>query len=322
MTRSVQTAGTQIDVECAVPWVGRLIEAACGDALSPETGTGSALVRVEAERRPFPTAGWALLTRGAWRRRGQVVVENVAASGFDLRLGIEPGRPVFAFRWRPPLRERLASVGLRHRFVLLARAALLHYPALWWAGVLGRSPLHAAVCTAGPTVPLLAGPGGVGKSTLMAAEIAAGGRVVTDNVCVSDGRSAWGLVEPLRIAAAGGRRTTHGRVEVAIGGRLPCLEPDRVVVVRRGPGAAARRRPCRAEDAARSLVTGTYMAGELRRYWAVAAVLSDATGLGPAHPRVEEVAAILAARLPCFELALPGRPPRTPVRLLQREEAP
>jgi hypothetical protein len=321
MTRTVRTAGVQVDVECAVTWVGRLIEAACGDALTPGTGRGSALVRVEAERGAFPTAGWELVTRGAWRRPGQVVVENVAASGFDLALAIEPSRPVFAFRWRPPLRERLASAALRHRFVLLARAALLHYPALWWAGVLGRYPLHAAVCTAGPAVPLLAGPGGVGKSTLLAAEIAAGGRVVSDNVCVSDGRSAWGLVEPLRIAAGGGRRTTHGRVETAIGGRLPCLEPDRVVVVRRGKGDVARCGPCRAGDAARSLVTGTYVAGELRRYWPVAAVLSEATGLGPAHPRVEEVAVALAGRLPCFELALPSRPPRTPVRLPEWEGA-
>jgi hypothetical protein len=318
MPRILQSAGTRIDIECAVPWVGRLIEAACGDALDEGSG-GSVLVRVEAGHHPFHDGGWEPVTRGAWRRTGQAVIENVAASGFDLRFCHGQGRPLFAFRWRPPLRERLAAVGLHHRFVLLARAALLHYPALWWAGVQGRVPLHAAVCTAGPSVPLLAGPGGVGKSTLLAAEMASGARVVTDNICVSDGCSAWGLVEPLRVVGRRGRRATHGRVETAIAGRLPCLSPDRVVVVRREAGDAPARRPCTAAEAARSLVTGTYMAGELRRYWAVAATLSAATGLGPAHPPVEAVAGTITARLPCFELVLPSRPGGTLTGLLQPE---
>ena len=43
------------------------------------------------------------------------------------------------------------------------------------------------------------GPGGVGKSTLLAAELAGGGRATSDNLCVSDGREVWGLVEPLRL---------------------------------------------------------------------------------------------------------------------------
>jgi hypothetical protein len=44
------------------------------------------------------------------------------------------------------------------------------------------------------------------------------------------------------------------------------------------------------------------MAGELRRFWPLAATLALATGLGPAHPDVSGVAAMLAARLPCAEV--------------------
>lgn len=88
-------------------------------------------------------------------------------------------------------------------------------------------------------------------------------------------------------------------------GRVPCLEPDRLVVLRRAPaGASTTVRPLSAGEAARELVTGTYMAGELRRFWPFAATLALATGLGPAHPGVSEVAAALATRLPCLEVRL------------------
>jgi len=55
-------------------------------------------------------------------------------------------------------------------------------------------------------------------------------------------------------------------------------------------------------EAARELVAGTYMAGELRRFWSFAATLALATGAGPAHPDVCGMAALLASRLPCFEV--------------------
>ncbi len=316
----VETAGVRLSIDCALPWASRLIEDACGEALHEGRNGDGPRVRVEAGRRAFATAGWEPLTRGAWRHLGGVVIENAAASGFDLHL-LPDDPPVFTFRWRPPFRERLAAAGLRARFRLLARAALVHYPALWWAGVRGLAPLHAAACTAGSATALLAGPSGVGKSTLLAAELAAGGRFTSDNVCASDGRTAWGLVEPLRLAAPGGRRTTHGRVEVAAGGRVPALMPDRVVVVRRGVTGSAELRPCPAAEVVRSLVTGTYMAGELRRYWPLASTLAAATGLGPSAPPVESVAETVASLLPGLELTLPSRPGARLARLLEPVEA-
>jgi hypothetical protein len=50
------------------------------------------------------------------------------------------------------------------------------------------------------------------------------------------------------------------------------------------------------------------MAGELRRYWPLAATLAAGTALGPPQPPVMEVALTYASRLPCFSLAL-GRTP-------------
>jgi len=66
--------------------------------------------------------------------------------------------------------------------------------------------------------------------------------------------------------------------------------------------------PCSPESAARALVTSTYMAGELRRYWAFAATLAAGTGLGPSHPPVGDTASRLTSRLPCWTVAL-GREP-------------
>ena len=57
-------------------------------------------------------------------------------------------------------------------------------------------------------------------------------------------------------------------------------------------------------EAARALVAATYMAGELRRFWGLAATLSAGTGIGPVHPPVAEVASLLVRRLPCFELSI------------------
>jgi hypothetical protein len=54
------------------------------------------------------------------------------------------------------------------------------------------------------------------------------------------------------------------------------------------------------------------MAGELRRYWAFASTLALGTGVGDIHPKVDHVARILTAGLPCREVTL-GEFPGTPL---------
>jgi hypothetical protein len=98
---------------------------------------------------------------------------------------------------------------------------------------------------------------------------------------------------------------THGRREAQLKERVDCLMPDVMVVLRRSVDGALAIRRCSAGEAARSLASGTYMAGELRRYWAFAATLASGSGLGPAHPAVSETSAMLSRRLACREVALP-----------------
>jgi hypothetical protein len=278
-------------------------------------------VRVESTGRPFVNTGWESLTRGAYRHEDRVLMEDVCSSGFDLLVRGGAEAPEFNFRWRPPMAGLAASKLLRSRFILLSRAVLMQYPALWRASLRGRAPLHASVCTAGELQPMLAGPSGVGKSTLLAQELAAGGHAIGDNICVSDGTTAWGLVEPLRIEGGAGRSMPHRRREQPMQGRATAMIPDVLVALRRGEGEEATVRTCDPAAAARSLVTGTYMAGELRRYWAFAATLAAGTGLGPPHAPVERIAGILAARLPACAVELPRRPGVRLTELLSRAEA-
>ena len=86
------------------------------------------------------------------------------------------------------------------------------------------------------------------------------------------------------------------------------LAPDLVVSVVRGRDQCARLTPAPDSDVARALVTGTYLAGELRRYWGYAAALSAGSLQGPAHPDVTGVAARLTTDSPCSTLALPCEP--------------
>jgi hypothetical protein len=324
MRASLTTAGERVGIDCDVAWVAELLEEASAghlesfDPARAETVT----VRVEVEHEPFAIDDWPVLTRGAWYREGgAVVVADACTSGFDLRLEMESDRgqphPVFTFRWRPPRTSRVANLALRSRFILLARAALLQYPALWAAGLRGRAPLHVSACTvasADPATVVLAGPGGVGKSTLLAAEMAAGGTATSDNLCVSDGSEVWGVVEPLRLeldphhGGEAGRRMPFGRRETTFDGRVPSLVPNHVLVLRRGQGERPGVAPAASETAARSLVAGTYVAGELRRYWGLAATLAAGTGAGPVHPPVIDVAAALAGATTCLDVTLARRP--------------
>jgi len=320
-TATLNTAGERVGFESELPWACRLLEEMAGSDLMREPGQEPTVrVRIERSHQPFEVDGREPLTRGAWLRDGQVVMEDVCSSGFDLRVTTGLAAPIFDFRWRPRPQVRLATNLLRVRAKLLTRAVLGQYPALWSAGARGRVPLHAPACTIGARVALVAGPAGVGKSTLVLSEIAAGGAATSDNVGVGDGSSVWGLVEPLRVEARG-RRTTSGRGEVDFAGRVPLLEPDMLVVLRRGLAESASVRACEAELAARALVTGTYAAGELRRYWAFAATLSAGTGVGPDHPPIAEVGWRFAARLHCIEITLSRRPGARLGQLLQSAEA-
>ena len=101
--------------------------------------------RVGAQRLRDPRVEPRRSRRLAARRRGRA--RERLHRGFDLRLRCGPEGVELTYRWRPPARDRAAAWALRSRFHLLARAVLMQYPALWWAGTRGRAPLHASACT-------------------------------------------------------------------------------------------------------------------------------------------------------------------------------
>jgi hypothetical protein len=319
MRARLHTAGERVDLTCAVRWIADVLtEGAAGQLTAGDGSPPDVRVTVERGSAAFDVTGWRVLTRDAWCHRGQVVVRNACSSGLDLRVTAGPPTLDIVARWRPSGQGRAAAAVLRSRARLLLRAVLLQYPALWRSQQRGRAPLHASVCglggAAGQAV-LLAGPGGVGKSTLVHGELLGGAMSTCDNLCVSDGQDAWGVVEPLRLPAQAhggtGRRMPHGRREAAWAARTDQMRPSRLVVLVRGDRPAVTS--CDPALAAHYLVAGTYMAGELRRYWAFAATMALGTGVGGSHPAVQEIAAALSAGLPCLKVTL-GDHPGAPLR--------
>jgi hypothetical protein len=316
---SLTTAGTAVVVEDLTGRHAAALARAAAVDTARRAGATSPDVRVVIERghRPFDTHGMLTVTRGVRAAAGTVVLDDVGGSGFTQRWELGEGRLEVRTRWTPSALERGATLA-RSRAAALSAQVLLHYPALWWAGTRGRVPLHVSVVEIDGVGVLLAGPGGVGKSTLVAEALAGGVRATCDNVAASDGDRAFGLREPLRLRVADGgpadgARTTHGRRELPWTRHVPSLLPELVVVVRRGDGPAVR--PLAPESARDALVAGTYAAGELRRFWPLTAVVGLATAVGPVHPRIEAVADGLTRRLPCLELEL-GRTPGVPLHTL------
>jgi hypothetical protein len=310
-TARLRTAGCLVEVRSETEALHLAVVGAAGeppvDARSDRPA--DVTLSMEASRNKFDTRGFELVTRGVWANgAGDVVVEDVGGSGFSQLWSVADDGLRVRTRWSPSARANAASVLLPARFRALQSQVLLHYPVLWWAGVQGRSPVHVSVVEVDGVAVLLGGPGGVGKSTLVARELSSGSTATCDNLAVSAGQFAYGVCEPLRLAGSGsGPRTTHGRRETSWPGRVSSLTPDLVVVVRRGDGTGPAVVPISAERAQRVLVAGTYAAGELQRFWPLAAVMGLATGRGPVHPPVARVAEALTERLPCFELRVGGR---------------
>jgi hypothetical protein len=314
------SAGELVAVDAEPAWVGRLVERATGGPADADRRLEpTVLLTVEQCRAPFPLRGLRPVTRGAYTDGSQVLLHNAGGSGFDLLVSVGGQLRVVA-RYRPSRPLRVANRMLRRRFALLAGQVLVHYLVLWRAGWRGRVPLHASVLHSAGATPLLAGPAGVGKSTVLREALAAGAQSTSDNLCCADAQSCFGLAEPLRTDPEPGRRgqrTSHGRVELAFADRVPALAPDRLMVLERGPVTEVS--DISPAEAARALVTGTYAAGELRRYWAFAATLALATGLGPAHPPIGEVAVAYAQRLPCARVRV-GDGDRVSIRQLCDKE--
>lgn len=308
----LHTAGQRVAVEGSAAAVATIL-AATGGAESSCADLPNLVLSLERSKDRFDTSGCEPITRGVWAtNRREAIIESAGGSGFSQLWTIDEDGLRVISRWTPSIKEAAAARLLPARHHALSGQVLVHYPALWLALQQGFAPLHVSVVQIDGVAVLLAGPGGVGKSSLVSRELAAGGRATCDNLAACDGTIAYGLAEPIRLPAelndATGRKTFHGRREHGWEARMRTLRPELIVVLRRGLHPDPRVRLIDEAQAARAIVSGTYAAGELRRFWSTAAVLAMATGCGPAHPPIEEVAATFAARMPCLEVQL-GRQP-------------
>lgn len=302
-----RSAGLTLAVDAPKgPWRQRVAEACAGQfthGLSPDVH-----VRVELGAGPFGLEGLDPLTRGAWAGQERVVMEDACASGVDLRLTFSDDCLQVEARPRPRPSQRGLALLAPARTTLLWREVLLQYPVLWWAGLKGGVPMHVSALLVDGQGVVLAGPGGVGKSTLLAGAMSAGAQAISDNLCVCYGSTLYGVLEPLRSASGKGRRMPHGRRESSWTARREDVVAQRILVLRRGSESDVAMVSIRSREAARVIAAGTYAAGELRRYWAFASTLALGTGLGPAHPPVVGSAADLASGMPCSEVLLPSTP--------------
>lgn len=278
--------------------------------------------------RAFDGATHTLVARGVRANPETGVVINSAGGSGPTQWWSAGDRLRVCFRLGPGP-PALGDVVLNARHRGVDPQILVHYPTLWWAGVRGLAPLHAAVVALDDVVVMLAGPAGLGKTKLLSTAVRDGNPAMCQNTVVSDGTCTHGLAEPIRLASsrASPGRPGGGRAHWAAArtdrehswhDRPPVLVPDVVVTVRRGDVDRESVRSVPPTTAARSLVAGTFAAGDLGRYWSLCAILALATGLGPPAPPVADVARKLTERVPCLELTLGPRSDPSLHELLSR----
>ena len=262
---TLRTAGVSVLVADRTRHHADPLARAAGVGPGTESPTGpdaEAHVRVvvEPDRRPFDTTAMRPLTRGAWSGGGGVVLDNVGGSGFSQAWRVVADREVeVRTRWLAgPARagrHRWSAAGTTR----CASQVLLHYPALWWAGLPGLVPLHVSVLELDGVIVLLAGSrrgGQVDPGRRRAGGGGAGSPATTSRS--SDGTTAYGLREPLRLDtrrrhAGPPARAPRTAVASCPGrGQVPAARgPDLVVVVRRGRRAARCGRSTPERPAAR-----------------------------------------------------------------------
>jgi hypothetical protein len=301
-------------------WVGKELQTVLSGAPQEVLTFGRVRLGIEASTSAFATDGMTRFSRDVSGDGKRVaVVRNTATSGFDLRIEVADTETRIAARWRPGRQEQVLSRVMKARQRLLLAQALIHYPALWQSSMHDTAvPLAGCVLDIDGKGVLLTGPSGVGKSTLVGRELAAGAVAVSDNLAVVGAdRLAHGVVEPIRAdfsllppdiaTPIPGRKTTHGRGEGHLAHREDSIRIDAVVLLRR-TGSTPGVTKVDPDVAARELAAATYTAGELRRYWPLAAALAVATGRGPVHPPITESTRQLCGAVPCVELELGSTP--------------
>ena len=196
----------------------------------------------------------------------------------------------------------------------------MYYPAFWWAEhVCDLHPIHAGAVDSPDGALVLAGPSGVGKSTLTVALSAVpGGRIMSDTFLLHQGPDLVAVPEPLLLD--GWSRAWLGDAADALLG----MPKHRYALGRSGyvvpsSGISNRSRaavvvlPRRAPERFVRKITGAEaiwridayddIVNDLRRYRALAAVLELMEPGGLSQARLSSLEK-LAASTPCYEVGL------------------
>lgn len=245
-----------------------------------------------------------------------------AWSGERLRIEGDYYYRLSADRKRDAL-KRLVNRGrlpaLRQRRFTTLLYYLLYYPCFWWLERHERlHPLHAAGVELDGSVVVLAGPSGVGKSTLSAGLASAAGakllsdtfllhrgavtRPVREPLLLDDWSRSWmgdaaRLLQPITWRYCLDRNGFHWPQD-----RLSDGGPARLLLF---PHRAVRRyvRPLSPSQAQGQIDAGNFLVNDLRRYWAFAAALEmlDPSPLGTS--RVSSLEA-LVNHVPSYEIGI------------------
>lgn len=189
---------------------------------------------------------------------------------------------------RRSLRRRQLEQLRRRRFTTLLYY-LVYYPCFW---VLERTrdlhPIHAAGVEIDGAVIVLAGPSGVGKSTLVTGLAGTpGGRLLSDTFLLQNGTTVYAVPEPLLLdtwsqnwigeAASQLTRIPHRYCLSRQGFHWPversCREGQARAVLFPQRAPAAVLRPLAPDKARNRISVSNLIVNDLRRYWAFASVL-------------------------------------------------
>ena len=302
MRSLLDTAGEHVVVDCvrvavAAPRRGRRRPARPAAGATPDVRS-----RFEADSAAFDVSGWQLISRGAWDRRGP--------GGHRQRLFVGPGpaghRGRADRRRGGPLAALPPRGGRRRGAARPVPAAAAGRPAAV-PGALAESAARpgpaarVAALTPPAAVTLLAGPGGVGKST--ARRVGADQRRPSHlRQRLRERRAARvGLVEPLRLAEAAGVGRRDARPQEAACRAGAGQEPDLLVVLARAPRRGVSRTAVdpaggAPPDGRHLYGRGTAPAtGRSRRP-------SRSAPASAAPTRPYSIAQELSARLPCLQV--------------------
>ena len=212
---------------------------------------------------------------------------SAAGLPVDVKATWEGGRLTLTASLARNRREQLLRLARPQRLPQQLLYLLGIYPSAWVARHRhGAVLLHASAVVLDGHGLLVAGPGGVGKSSLAAAALSLGGYLVSDNLVLATADRVRGWREPVRLTtgpsdrAAGltevGGNGWHGRRDhlLAEDRWAPSLRPQLVLLPSLAGRAAVHPEQDAAAFAARLVDLGS-LAGELTRWPAFATALNS-----------------------------------------------